>query len=151
MICACPFCFTAVENRGDYCADCLDVHCSEVFAPRSVWTYDWPHIAEALFRVRRFLQRARVITLTIVRWLFAYDQCCGCRRWRPRSETDVVQFTVENPKPPCEQYSVDFIFCEQCRRGRNHEQLKADVIEWCSTNRESEEADAVHPEPQQER
>jgi hypothetical protein len=143
LICACPFCFTAVEKHGDYCAACLDVHCSEVFAPRAEWTYDWPRGAEVLFRVRRALQRAWIILLNALRWLFAYDQCGACRRWRPRSETDVVQL-IDTHTHPGEYYAVELVFCERCREGRSHEQLTADVIEMLRAQRQDEQ-------PQQER
>lgn len=142
MICACPFCFTAVEKRGDYCADCLDVHCSEVFAPRAAWTYDWPHVAEVLFRVRRRVQRMWVVLLGFLRWLFAYDECGACRRWRPRAETYVVQLMIDDDEHPGESCPVQIIFCERCRKGRTHEQLTDDMIETLRAQRENEEKQA---------
>lgn len=135
-ICACPFCFTAVEKRGDYCADCLDVHCCEFFAPRAAWTYDWPRVAEMLFRVRRRAQRMWVVLLGFLRWLFAYDQCNVCRRWRPRSETDVVQLEVADPNGGPD--AICLIFCEQCRQGRSHEQLESYLVETLMAQRQNE-------------
>lgn len=114
MICACPFCFAAVEKRGDYCPSCVDVGCMEVFEPRAAWTYEWPLVAEVLFRARRTLNRTWVVVLKFLRWLCAYDQCCRCQRWRPRRDMDQYEY-------------LDSIveLCVACHEGFDHARVQA--------------------------
>jgi hypothetical protein len=137
-ICACPFCFTQVERRGDYCASCLDVHCCEAFAPRKTWTYDWPRLAEVLFRVWRVWGHAWLAALGFLRWFFAYDRCDVCGTWHPRSESECLEFDGEQSRSG-EPRLLRVVFCKMCCAGRSHEELEAYFWAAC---REAERSDS---------
>ena len=77
----------------------------------------------------RVFRKTWALILAFLRWLFAYDQCGACDKWRPRRGMEWFEFVDERGE---RVVGVCFVVCERCMQGRTHEAMAAELNEMYS-------------------